>query len=107
MADKKLDETVFNDDQIVVEMTDEDGNVYYYVEEMIIPVGDENFALLVAIHEDEEEHFHDDDCDCGDDEVIIAKIIVNADGEEEYIEPTDEEFEKVQAAYDKLLDEEE
>lgn len=88
------------DDDFLIEMTDEDGNVFYYVEEMIIPVDGENFALLVEVH---------DDCDCGDDcdcedDVIIAKIVVNADGEEEYVEPTDEEFDKVQAAYEKLLD---
>lgn len=87
-------------DDFYIEMTDEDGNVFYYVEEMIIPVDGENFALLVEVH---------DDCDCGDDcdcedDVIIAKIVVNADGEEEYVEPTDEEFDKVQAAYEKLLD---
>lgn len=94
------------DDDVLIEMTDEDGNVFYYVEEMIIPVDGENFALLVEVK--------DDDCDCGDDcdcccdeDVIIAKIVINADGEEEFIEPTDEEFEKVQAAYEKLLDEEE
>ena len=95
------------DDDILIEMTDADGNVFYYVEEMIIPVGEENFALLVAL---KDEHDHCgcgcDDCDC-DDDVVIAKIIVNADGEEEFVEPTDEEFEKVQEAYEKLLDEEE
>ncbi len=95
------------DDDILIEMTDADGNVFYYVEEMIIPVGEENFALLVAL---KDEHDHCDcgcdDCDC-DDDVVIAKIIVNAAGEEEFVEPTDEEFEKVQEAYEKLLDEEE
>ena len=97
------------DDDVLIEMTDADGNVFYYVEEMIIPVGEENFALLVAL---KDEHDHCDcgcdcsDCDC-DDDVVIAKIIVNADGEEEFVEPTDEEFEKVQEAYEKLLDEEE
>lgn len=92
------------DDDVLIEMTDEEGNVFYYVEEMIIPVDGEDFALLVEVKDDE--HEHGEDCDCEDD-VIIAKIVVNADGQEEYIEPTDEEFEKVQAAYDKLLDEEE
>lgn len=91
------------DDDFVVEMTDEEGNVFYYSEEMIIPVDGENFALLVEIKNDE--HEHGCDCGCEDDDVIIAKIVVNADGEEEYIEPTDEEFERVQAAYEKLLDE--
>lgn len=104
MADKHNEE-MFDDDTII-EMTDAEGNVFYYVEEMIIPVGDENYALLVEVKDDE----HEEGCDCGccdDDNVVIAKIVINADGEEEYIEPTDEEFEKVQAAYEKLLDEEE
>ncbi len=94
------------DDDFLVEMTDTEGNVFYYSEEMIIPVDGENFALLVEV-KDEHEHGEGCNCGCEDDDVIIAKIVVNADGEEEYIEPTDEEFEKVQEAYEKLLDEEE
>ena len=97
MAKKNVEENF--DDDILVEMTDTDGNVFLYSEELIIPVDGENFALLIAIHEDDEEIFEDDD------EVIIAKIILNEDGEEEYIEPTDEEFERVQQAYEKLMDE--
>ena len=97
------------DDDFLVEMTDEDGNVFYYTEEMIIPVGDENFALLVEVHDHDHDHGHCDcgcDCDCEGDDVIIAKIVIGENGEEEYIEPTDEEFERVQEAYEKLLDEE-
>ena len=102
MADKKINDTAF-DDEIIVEMTDEDGNVFYYVEEMIIPVGEERYALLVAAEPDE--HVcEDEDCDCDEGDVIIAKVVVNADGEDEYIEPTDEEFEAVQKAYEKLMD---
>ena len=95
-------------DDIIVEMTDAEGNVYYYAEEMIIPVGEDNFAILVGVpdEEGEEHHCHcgecGDDCDC-DEDVIIAKIVVNEDGEEEYIEPTDEEFEAVQKAYEELM----
>ena len=95
-------------DDIIVEMTDAEGNVYYYAEEMIIPVGEDNFAILVGVpdEEGEEHHCHcgecGDDCDC-DEDVIIAKIVVNEDGEEEYIEPTDEEFEAVQRAYEELM----
>ena len=95
------------DDDFLIEMTDEEGNVYYYVEEMIIPVGEENFALLVEV-KDEHEHGAGCDCGCEDDDIIIAKIVLNEDGQEEYVEPTDEEFELVQAAYEQLLlDEEE
>ena len=110
MSDKRNEE--FLDDDVLIEMTDADGNVFYYVEEMIIPVDGENFALLVEV---KDEHDHDEhcghcgcdcDCDCEDD-VVIAKIIVNADGEAEYVEPTDEEFAKVQEAYEQLLDEDE
>ena len=106
MADKHIPEDLLaDDDDIIVEMTDEEGNTYYYAEEMVIPVGKDRFALLVEMHD----HEHDEGCDCGceDDDVIIAKIVTNDDGEDEYIEPTDEEFEAVQAAYDKLLDEDE
>ena len=104
------------DENIIVEMTDADGNVYLYEEEMIIPIDDKKFALLVALpyEEEEEEHHHGADCDCGcgcgceEDDVIIAKVITNEDGEEEYIEPTEEEFEIVKQAYnDFFIDEEE
>ena len=48
-------------------------------------------------------------CGCEDDEedVIIAKIVKGADGEDEYVEPTDDEFEAVQKAYDALVEESE
>lgn len=103
MSDKEKD---IHDEDIMVVMTDENGNEYYYQEEMIIPVGDQRYALLVGIHDDEHEH----GCGCGcedDEDVLIAKIVINEDGEEEYIEPSDEEFEAVQQAYDALVEESE
>ena len=111
MADKRNEqipneEDFSDDDGIIVEMTDEDGNSYFYVEEMVIPVGNDRFALLVELH-DEHEHGEGCGCGCEDDDVIIAKIVTNEDGEDEYIEPTDEEFKAVQAAYEKILDEDE
>ena len=93
----------------IVEITDEDGNVYLYEEEMIIPIDDEKFALLVAMpYEDEEgtEHHCGCDCGCDDEDVIIAKIVTNEDGTEEYVEPTDEEFEMVRRAYNEFFNEE-
>ena len=106
MADKEKD---MNEDGVVVVMTDDQGNEYYYEEEMIIPVGEEKYALLVGIHNEEDGHDH---CGCGcgcedDEDVIIAKIVIGEDGEEEYVEPTDEEFEAVQKAYDALVEESE
>ncbi|RGS70919.1 DUF1292 domain-containing protein [uncultured Mitsuokella sp.] len=102
MADEMM-----NEEDVVVVMTDEDGHEYYYREEMIIPVEEERYALLVGIHGEDEEHAAGCGCGCedGDEDVIIAKIVVNDEGEEEYIEPSDEEFEAVQKAYDALVDE--
>jgi len=110
MSDKEK-EILDEDADVIVEMTDEEGNSYYYREEMIIPVGDDKFALLIGIHdeEEEEEHAHSCGCGCGehDEDVLIAKVVMGEDGEEEYIEPTDEEFDAVQRAYDALMDDDE
>ena len=92
MSDKEK-EVLEEDEDVIIEMMDEDGNSYYYREEMIIPVGEDKFALLIGIHDEED--------------VLIAKIVMGESGEEEYIEPTDEEFDAVQRAYDALMDEEE
>ena len=108
MSDKEND---VQDDGVVVVMTDDEGNEYYYEEEMIIPVGEEKYALLVGIHNEDEDHEHSCGCGCGcddeDEDVLIAKIVMNDEGEEEYIEPTDEEFVEVQKAYDALVEESE
>lgn len=110
MSDKEK-EILDEDADVIVEMTDEEGNSYYYREEMIIPVGDDKFALLIGIHDEEEEEGHAHSCGCGcgehDEDVLIAKVIMGDDGEEEYVEPTDEEFDAVQRAYDALMDDEE
>ena len=93
MSDKEK-EILDEDADVIVEMTDEEGNSYYYREEMIIPVGDDKFALLIGIHdeEEEEEHAHSCGCGCGehDEDVLIAKVVMGDDGEEEYVEPTDD-----------------
>ncbi|HIU64748.1 MAG TPA: DUF1292 domain-containing protein [Candidatus Avacidaminococcus intestinavium] len=97
---------LLEDDEQIVVMTDEEGNEYYYREEMIIPCDDKNFALLVAI----------DGCDCEDEEcecheeheeeepdVYIARIDFDEDGEAVYLDPTEEEFEAVKAAYEAMI----
>ncbi|WP_019541527.1 DUF1292 domain-containing protein [Selenomonas bovis] len=106
MADEK--EFLEDGDATVIEFTDEDGNAFYYEEEMIIPVGNDQYALLVGLH-DEDDHEAGCACGCedGGEDVLIAKIVTNEAGEEEYVEPTDEEFALVQKAYDALMDEEE
>ena len=54
MDDKELE--MLEDDEQIVVMSDDEGNEFYYREEMVIPLGDKNFALLVAI----------DECGCED-----------------------------------------
>lgn len=111
--DENLDDEDFGD--VVVEMTDDEGNSYFYTEQMIIPVGDDDFALLVEIkdhdhcdHEHEHDHDHEGcecGCDCEDGDVIIAKIVTDEEtGEDIYVEPTDEEFEAVQKAYEAMIE---
>ena len=91
-------------------MKDEDGNELYFAEEMRLLVNDDEYALLVPTVSDEEaaEHAHgDEECECDDDDAaFFAKIVKDENGEEEYIEPNDEEFKAVCAAYDELVDDE-
>ncbi|MBP2663945.1 MAG: hypothetical protein H6Q71_1893 [Firmicutes bacterium] len=101
-------------DEPVVVMTDEEGNEYYYREDMIVPVGDKRFAILVPFEVDEEEDCEcsDDSCSCGcgcteETDVFIARIDVDESGEEIYVDPTDEEFEEVRKAYEELVEDEE
>ncbi len=112
LSDKEKD-TMEDNDEIIVVMTDEDGNEFYYREEMILPVGEDKYALLVPTHADDEDaHEHEDGCGCGcgceddEDAAFFAKIVLDEKGEEEYIEPSDEEFEAVCKAYDKLMEDE-
>ena len=109
-SQEDFDKEDFND--VVVEMTDEDGNSYFYSEQMIIPVGDDDFALLVEIKDHDHEHCdheHEHEgcgcgCDCEEGDVIIAKIVTDPEtGEDVYVEPTDEEFEAVQKAYEEMI----
>ena len=95
-------------DSIVV-LTDDEGNESYFIEEMVLPVGDKQFAILVGINEDccEDEECHCHDHEDEDENVIIARIEFNEEGEPEYVALTDEEFEAVKVAYEKFWEEEE
>ena len=111
MEELKNNSVVEDDNEgTVVVITDEEGNEYNYVEEMVFPAGDDEYAILVSIDGDEcacgEEHaHHDDECCCEEEvDVILAKIVKDENGEVEYIEPTEEEFEIAQQAYEELMD---
>jgi len=103
MDEKEL-ELLEDEDQIVV-MSDEEGNEYYYREEMVIPLGDKNFALLIPIGECECDN---EQCVCHESEdedpdVYIARIDFDENGEEVYLDPTEEEFEAVRNAYEEMV----
>jgi len=107
-----MKEEQLGDDAIIVVMTDNEGNEYYYVQELILEVQGDKYALLVPTFEEDDEEGH---CHCHDhnheeddeDSAFFAKMVLDESGEEAYIEPTDEEFEAVLAAYEALMDEEE
>ena len=113
MASEKkmaMNEEQMEDDEVIVVMTDDEGNEYYYAQELILQVDGDKYALLVPTCADDEEedchcheHEHEDD---DEDAAFFAKIVLDESGEEEYITPTDEEFEAVVAAYEALMEEE-
>ena len=114
MASEKempMDEEQMGDDEIIVVMTDDEGNEYYYVQELILEVQGDKYALLVPTCDDEEEqchchaHAHEHE-ENDEDSAFFAKMVLDESGEEAYVEPTDEEFEAVLAAYEALMDEE-
>ena len=92
-------EAIMDEENIVFQ--DDAGNSLYYRQEMIIPVDGVDFALLVGLNVENDESFDEEE------NVIIAKIVKDENGEDEYVDPTDEEFEKVQAVYNELCDAEE
>ena len=96
---KKDDFMDTEDQQAVIMVTDEQGNESYYLEEMVIPMDNKNFAMLTELGKDGEE------TDDEEDNVIIARIEFNENGDPIYLDPTDEEFEKVKAAYEQIMDE--
>lgn len=119
MANEKetpeLDEELDGEDEVeILELTDDEtGEKLLYAQEMIIPVNGESYALLVPYTEDDGEdaehtHEHGEDCDCCDDDdaAFFAKIVIDEHGEETYEVPSDEEFDAVMAAYDKIMAEE-
>ena len=50
---------------------------------------------------DEQQRAHEED---EEENVIIARIEFDENGEEVYLAPTDEEFDEVKAAYEKLME---
>ena len=84
------------DEDVIVVIENEEGEEQYYREEMIIPIGEDRFAVLIELSASSEEE---------SDEATIAKIVADENGEDIYTDPSDEEFDAVRRAYE-LLEEE-
>ena len=89
-------------EESVVSFTDEDGNEILYMQEMIIPVNGQDFALLVGIDDNNADGVRMID---GEEDVVIAKIVKDENGEDEYVEPSEEEYETVEKVYNEMMDE--
>lgn len=102
---KELEEIHEHDEAIVV-MTDEEGNESYFIEDVVIPIGKDTFVLLVSITEDEFESGEISEQEDETKNVFVAKIQVEIDenGNEEtvYVDPSEEEFQAFQIAYEAL-----
>ena len=90
------------DEDVIVVIANEEGEERYYREEMIIPLGEERFAVLIALDAASEEELENA---AEGDEATIAKIITDEEGEDSYTDPSDEEFDAVRRAYE-LIEEE-
>ena len=95
----------YEGEMYVLQFEDEDGNTQSFVEDVVINYKDQQFAVLAQIP-------NEDDDPEGQDEtyMILARIEVNEQGEEEYVtlDENDEDFDAVVEIYENMeLDEEE
>ena len=127
MTEKDVAEVMEEETIETYEFTDEDGQDHCFVVESKFKVGKDDYVALLEVdpaifsEEDEEcgcghdhahAHVHDEECGCGheheeedeDEEpnIILAKIVTDANGEVDIQVPTDEEFEKARIAYEAL-----
>ena len=131
MTEKDVAEVMEEETIETYEFTDDEGQDHCFVVESRFKVGEDDYVALLEVdpaifeegedecgcgHEHGQEHAHahehGDECGCGhehgdedeDEEpnIILAKIVTDADGEVDIQVPTDEEFEKARKAYEAL-----
>lgn len=88
----------------IVVMSDGEGNEKYYREEVLFPVGEDTFAVLVELQLNSDGDITDLEAEP---DVFMAKVIIDEQGEETYTDPTDAEFEAALTAYEELFGEDE
>ena len=129
MTEKDVAEVEVMEEETIetYEFTDDDGQDHCFVVESKFKVGKDDYVALLEVdpaifsEEDEEcgcghdhahAHVHDEECGCGHDHeeededeetnIILAKIVTDANGEVDIQVPSDEEFEKARIAYEAL-----
>ena len=127
MTEKDVAEVMEEETIETYEFMDDDGQDHCFVVESKFKVGKDDYVALLEVdpaifsEEDEEcgcghdhahAHVHDEECGCGHDHeeededeelnIILAKIVTDANGEVDIQVPTDEEFEKARIAYEAL-----
>lgn len=102
MEDIKLDG--FNEEvaeePIYVEMYDDKDNLLLFERENVFTVEGKQFAVLVQRYLDEEDVPEDEE-----ETVVVARMDFDKDGEEEYFDPTDEEYATFMEYYEKITSE--
>ena len=127
MTEKDAAEVMEEETIETYEFTDDDGQDHCFVVESKFKVGEDDYVALLEVdpaifseeaeecdcgHDHAHAHVHDEDCGCGhdheeedeDDEpnIILAKIVTDANGDVDIQVPTDAEFEKAKIAYEAL-----
>lgn len=80
--------------QTIVAVTGPDGKTKDYVEDVRIPFAGNEYAVLVSIPKDM--------ADEEEPEIILAKIVTAADGQIEYLPPSDDEYDAVSSLYESM-----
>ncbi len=83
-----------SEEPIIVTITAPDGSERDFVQDVTIPYKGKEFAVLVSIPLSED--------DASDPEIILARIDLDESGQAEYVPPTDEEYDAVEALYNEL-----
>ncbi|MDO4179153.1 MAG: DUF1292 domain-containing protein [Phascolarctobacterium sp.] len=99
MADIKLDgfNEEIEEEPIYVEMYDDKDNMLLFERENVFTVEGKQFAILVQRYLEEEDASED-----AEENVVVALLDFDENGEEVYTDPSDEEFAKFMEYYEKM-----
>ena len=111
MTEKDVAEVMEEETIETYEFTDDDGQDHCFVVESKFKVGKDDYVALLevdpAIFSEEDEecgcgHDHEEEDEDEEPNIILAKIVTDANGDVDIQVPTDEEFEKARIAYEAL-----